>query len=272
MRRRRKSSRHFFAYFLVIAALCGAYLVYTRPGTVSIQATQPLESKNENTEPLAVETPTNQQSSNDIVPVTAPQHDYAIPPIKNGLAPVLLVIPTKEPVVFLGIDDGANKQDFELQMMKDNNIHASVFLARRFITDNPLFFKTVENQGSIIEDHSLTHRLLSGVSYQEQKQEICGMSDYILEKYGHRPTFFRPPGGSYDQTTQKATADCGMKAVVMWHAKANGGSMQYQSGHSLKAGDIVLMHFRPEFKKDMQAFIDASAAAGLHTELLEDWL
>ena len=48
--------------------------------------------------------------------------------------------------------------------------------------------------------------------------------------------------------------------------------MQYQVGHSLRAGDIVLMHFRPEFAKDMKAFVDAETAAGLHTELLEDWL
>jgi hypothetical protein len=61
-----------------------------------------------------------------------------------------------------------------------------------------------------------------------------------------------------------------MKAVVTWIAKANGGSMQYQIGNGLRPGDIVLMHFRPEFKQDLQAFINAQDAAGLHTELLED--
>lgn len=82
----------------------------------------------------------------------------------------------------------------------------------------------------------------------------------------------RPPGGNYNKDTPRAAAACGMKAVVQWIAKANGGSMQYQIGHGLRAGDIVLMHFRPEFKSDMQAFLDAEKAAGLHTELLEDWL
>ena len=63
-----------------------------------------------------------------------------------------------------------------------------------------------------------------------------------------------------------------MKAVVLWIAKANGGSMQYQVGNRLRPGDIVLMHFRPEFAQDMQAFVDAEKAAGLHTVLLEDWI
>ncbi|MCX6727237.1 MAG: polysaccharide deacetylase family protein [Candidatus Saccharibacteria bacterium] len=198
--------------------------------------------------------------------------DYTIPPVINGLAPVLSSIPTKRPVVFLGIDDGANKQPFELEMVKANNIKASLYLANRFISNDYDYFKDYITAGSLIEDHSMTHTLLAGKSYGFQKQEICDTAELFLSKYGRRPIFFRPPGGSYDVTTQRAAADCGMKAVVLWIAKANGGSMQYQIGNKLRPGDIVLMHFRPEFKADMQAFLNAQNAAGLHTELLEDWL
>lgn len=198
--------------------------------------------------------------------------DGSIPPIVNGLAPAISTIKTKEQVVFLGIDDGANKKDFELKLMKANNIKASLFLANRFITDNPFFFTDFMGEGSLIEDHTMHHKLLQGLPYAEQKAEICDEADLFLKEYGRRPILFRPPGGSYDVETQRAAADCGMKAVVLWIAKANGGSMQYQIGHSLRPGDIVLMHFRPEFQADMQAFLDAEHAAGLHTELLEDWL
>jgi peptidoglycan/xylan/chitin deacetylase (PgdA/CDA1 family) len=96
------------------------------------------------------------------------------------------------------------------------------------------------------------------------------MADYVQQQFGRRPIFFRPPGGAYSNTMRRAAADCGMKAVVTWIAKANGGSMQYQIGDHLRPGDVVLMHFRPEFKQDMQAFLDAMTVAGLHTELLEN--
>jgi peptidoglycan/xylan/chitin deacetylase (PgdA/CDA1 family) len=109
-------------------------------------------------------------------------------------------------------------------------------------------------------------------SYAQQKDEICGMADYELLHYGRRPTLFRPPGGAYSDTMRQAAADCGMKAVVTWIAKADDGAMQYQIGGVLRPGDVVLMHFRPEFRQDLQAFIDAQNAAGLHTELLEDAL
>ena len=215
-------------------------------------------------------------SANNVTQVKkmAPEvkNDYVIPPISNGLAPLLTTIPTKQNVVFLGIDDGINKEAFELQMMKAHNIKASLYLANIYIKDNPKFFKDFVKAGSYIENHTVNHRQLSKLSYAEQKKEICEEADLQATQFGRRPVLFRPPYGDYNQNTLRAAADCGMKAVVTWIAKANGGSMQYQIGNSLRPGDIVLMHFRPEFKSDMQAFIDAEKAAGLHTALLEDWL
>jgi peptidoglycan/xylan/chitin deacetylase (PgdA/CDA1 family) len=200
--------------------------------------------------------------------------DYTLPPIQDGLAPVLTTIPTKQPVVFLGIDDGGFKDPSELQVMKDNNIKATLFLSNAFISDNPDFFKQFVTAGqALIEDHTLHHYIdLPSRSLAVQEAEICGEADYMQQEYGRRPVLFRPPGGSYNTTTQRAAATCGMKAVINWIAKANGGAMQYQIGSVLRPGDIVLMHFRPVFLQDMQAFIVAEKAAGLHTELLEDWL
>jgi peptidoglycan/xylan/chitin deacetylase (PgdA/CDA1 family) len=216
------------------------------------------------------------QPTNSIVPLVISDsviaHDVSIPPVVNGLAPIISRLETKKPVVFLGIDDGVYKQAFELRMMKDYHVKASLFLANSSIKDNPSFFKDFVAAGSLVEDHTIEHKLLSGLSYDEQKQEICGEADLQFQQFGRRPVIFRPPGGDYNTNTQRAAAACGMRAVVLWMAKANGGSMQYQIGNSLKPGDIVLMHFRPEFAKDMQSFLDAEKAAGLHTELLEDWL
>jgi peptidoglycan/xylan/chitin deacetylase (PgdA/CDA1 family) len=147
-----------------------------------------------------------------------------------------------------------------------------LFLSKAFISNNPDFFKQIISLGSLVEDHTINHDTTMSTSqnYQQMVNEICGMADYEQAHYGRRPIFFRPPGGTYSNTMRRAAADCGMKAVVDWIAKANGGSMQYQIGNKLRPGDIVLMHFRPEFKQDMQAFLNAMNAAGLHTELLED--
>ncbi|MDQ6754348.1 MAG: polysaccharide deacetylase family protein [Actinomycetota bacterium] len=199
--------------------------------------------------------------------------DFALPPVTGGLVPVLTRIPTQQRVVFLTIDDGANKTAQEVELLRTNGIKATLFLAQAFIGGNPDFFKGFTADGSLVEDHSIGHLLnLAQLPYAQQKAEICGMADYEQQHYGRRPILFRPPGGPYTTVMRKAAADCGIKAIIDWEAKANAGHMDYQYGTVLRPGEIVLMHFRPEFAADFNAFLAAQKAAGLQVVLLEDYL
>lgn len=269
-------TRHVITVILVIIFMLGAIgavdgllhfdeAVVTSPSKPSAQIAHTNATK-----PKPAQKPTPAKQAD---PPT-PKHDYVIPPVVDGIPPVVTNFPTSDPVVFLTIDDGAFKDPLVIQTIKDNHVKASLFLAQTFITSNPDFFKQITAMGSLIEDHTLTHDLNmeTDMTYDQQVSEICGMADYEQQTYGRRPIFFRPPGGAYSDTMLRAAGACGMRAVVTWIAKANGGSMQYQIGDHLRPGDVVLMHFRPEFQQDMKAFIDAQNAAGLHTELLEDWV
>lgn len=199
--------------------------------------------------------------------------DYVLPPIENGLAPVLTKVPTEQKVVFLTIDDGAVKRDSDLALLEENGIKASLFLAHTFVAGDPQYYQKYVSAGHLIENHTMTHNLgFIQLSYEQQKAEICGMADYEEAQYGRRPVFFRPPGGPYTQATRQAVAECGMKAIIDWETKANAGGMDYQIGAGLRPGDIVLMHFRPEFPDDLGAFLQAQKAAGLKVVLLEDYL
>lgn len=199
--------------------------------------------------------------------------DYVLPPIVDGMAPVLTKIPTEQKVVFLTIDDGAVKRDSDLALLERHGIKASIFLAHDIIANDPNFFLKYTAAGHPIENHTMTHNLgFIQLSYEAQKAEICGMADFEEKHYGRRPVFFRPPGGPYTQATQRAVAACGLKAIVDWETKANAGGMDYQVGSGLRPGDIVLMHFRPEFPDDLGAFMKAQKAAGLKVVLLEDYL
>lgn len=247
---------------LVVALVCfvtmKALSLYSEVSNIKVSPPQPI---------VTYHPPVKKEA----VVVVAPKPDAYIPPVQGGLAPVLTTINTKQPVVFLGIDDGAYKGPEVVTLLKKYNIKATLFLADAFIHSDPQFFTQI--QGAVIEDHTTTHDLkLATKSLAYQQQEICSMADTEQKYYGRRPILFRPPGGAYTQTTRQAAANCGMRAVVNWIAKANGGSMQYQIGNKLRPGDIVLMHFRPEFKQDLEAFVAAETVAGLHTELLEDWL
>ncbi|MDD7835858.1 MULTISPECIES: polysaccharide deacetylase family protein [Paenarthrobacter] len=197
-----------------------------------------------------------------------------MPPITGGLAPVITKIPTKHPVVFLTIDDGNIKTPESVKLMAEYDYPASLFLTKDTIADNPAFFKAFKAQGSLVENHTVTHNInmVRQWGYQQQLNDLVGMQEYALQQYGRRPTLFRPPGGAYSTVMRQAVADAGMKAIITWEAKANAGKMDYQVGNSLRPGDIVLMHFRAEFAADLAAFRAAQLAAGLEVVLLEDFL
>ena len=200
--------------------------------------------------------------------------DYQLPPITGGLAPVITKIQTKHPVVFLTIDDGNIKTPESVKLMAEYDYPASLFLTKDTVADDPAFFNAFKAQGSLVENHTVSHNInmVRQWGYQQQLNDMVGMQEYAFAHYGRRPTLFRPPGGAYSTVMRQAVADAGMKAIVTWEAKANAGKMDYQVGNSLRPGDIVLMHFRAEFAADLAAFRAAQLAAGLEVVLLEDFL
>jgi peptidoglycan/xylan/chitin deacetylase (PgdA/CDA1 family) len=200
--------------------------------------------------------------------------DFTLPPVLNGLAPVLTRIPTRHPVVFLTIDDGVTRTPEMVRLMAEYDYPASFFLTRNFVQDDPAFFRQFAAQGSLVENHTVSHdiNMASRLGYQQQLAEMTGMQAFAQQQFGRLPALFRPPGGAYSTATRQAVAAAGMKALVTWEAKANSGRMDYQYGNALRPGDIVLMHFRPEFAADLAAFRAAQLAAGLEVVLLEDFL
>jgi peptidoglycan/xylan/chitin deacetylase (PgdA/CDA1 family) len=188
------------------------------------------------------------------------------------LPPVFARIATTEPVVFLTIDDGVHKAPEELPLLQASGLRATLFLTNSAIHRNPQFFVPFVAAGNPVENHTISHRAMSSLGYADQVAEICGEADLQQQQFGRRPTLFRPPEGAFNADTQRAAAACGMQAIVTWVATVDHGAIQYQLARHLRPGDIVLMHFRPEFARDLAAFVTAMRAAGLHTELLEDWL
>ncbi|MFC9393391.1 polysaccharide deacetylase family protein [Streptomyces sp. NPDC057027] len=166
----------------------------------------------------------------------------------EGLPPVFTTVPTKQKVVFLTIDDGAEKDPQLLKMMKELRIPYSAFLSDYVVNDDYGYFAKMqksEESGVALNNHTLHHRYLPALSYSEQKREICGMQDVIGKQFGKRPTLFRPPYGNYNEDTLTAAKSCGIKAVPLWAAEAFPDHMEWREwDRDLHPGDIVLTHFR----------------------------
>ncbi|MCQ4196408.1 polysaccharide deacetylase family protein [Streptomyces sp. BPPL-273] len=225
------------------------------------------------------------------VPLTAPEPPAKKPEItardgfevegqeEDGLPPVFTTIPTKEKIVFLTIDDGAEKDRAFLRMMSELKIPYTVFLTDEEIKDDYGYFKKMQGRGVTLNNHTLSHPYLPGLSYAEQKREICGMQDVMEKRYGKRPVLFRPPFGNYNRDTLRAAKTCGIEYAPIWNEEVFVDHWEYREwDRDLHPGDIVLTHFRGTEDWDgtmtdmARRFLDRITAEGYAVARLEDYL
>ncbi|MGW3142281.1 polysaccharide deacetylase family protein, partial [Streptomyces sp. NPDC001139] len=196
-----------------------------------------------------------------------------------GLPPVFTTVPTRQKVVFLTIDDGAEKDRAFLRMMSELKIPYSAFLSNFLVKDDYAYFRRMQSEGVSLNNHTLTHPYLPGLSYAEQKHEICGMQKIMKRQFGRAPTLFRPPFGNYNQDTLRAAKSCGIAYAPIWDEEVFVDHWEYrEDDRSLHPGDIVLTHFRgrDEWKgtmvDDMRRFLNKVTAEGYAVARLEDYL
>ncbi|MEU6013171.1 polysaccharide deacetylase family protein [Streptomyces sp. NPDC047515] len=163
----------------------------------------------------------------------------------DSLPPVFTTVPTKDRVVFLTMDDGAEKDPELLRMMDELDIPYSAFLSDYEVSDNYGYFGEAQRLGVSLNNHTLNHPYLPGLSYSGQRREICGQQDIIEKQFGKRPTLFRPPYGNYNGDTLRIAKSCGIKAVPLWNEEAFPDHMEWrEEDQDLHPGDIILTHFR----------------------------
>ncbi|MFH8989050.1 polysaccharide deacetylase family protein [Streptomyces sp. NPDC017940] len=195
------------------------------------------------------------------------------------LPPVFTTIPTKHKVVFLTVDDGAEKSPAFLRMMSDLQIPYTAFLSDYLVKEDYGYFKQMQDRGVVLNNHTLNHRYMPKLSYKKQRREICGMQDVIEKRYGKRPELFRPPYGNYNRTTLRAAKSCGIKAVPLWASEGFADHMEWREwDKDLHRGDIILTHFRGRADwngtmTDMvRTVLKKATAKGYAIARLEDYL
>ncbi|MEU9476451.1 polysaccharide deacetylase family protein [Streptomyces sp. NPDC048191] len=151
-------------------------------------------------------------------------------------------VATRDRVVFLTYDDGADKDPRFVDMVRELRLPVSMFLTDSIAGPGYGHFARLHRQGAGIENHALEHHALPALPYAGQRAEICGQQDRLRSRLGLRARLFRPPYGAYDTTTLRAAADCGISAVVLWRAAMTPDGLVYTHGeHHLRPGDIILV-------------------------------
>ncbi|MDT0267802.1 polysaccharide deacetylase family protein [Streptomyces sp. DSM 44915] len=197
----------------------------------------------------------------------------------EGLPPVIVQVPTDHKVIFLTVDDGADKDPALLEMLRDLDVPISGFLSDEVAREDYGYFREAQRAGYGMHNHSITHRQMNTLSRAEQRAEICGQQDIMERELGHRPVLFRPPYGAYDEDTLRAAAECGIEVVPLWAAEAFPDRIDYgRADQRFRPGDIVLTHFRGEREWDaamtdmVRLLLDTATEQGFAVARLEDYL
>ncbi|MER8099792.1 polysaccharide deacetylase family protein [Kitasatospora sp. NPDC094016] len=182
-----------------------------------------------------------------LTPAPAPPADKPIKLERTGPVPVFSEVKTSDKVVFITIDDGAEKDPKFVEMLTELKVPISMFLTRDIVKNDYGYFKPLQALGNHIQNHTVDHPVMSKIPAEKQKSEICDAQSALTQQYGTAPLLFRPPfgDGANTPTLNNSVQQCGPRAMVLWRESMQIHDMQYQAADKkLKSGDIILAHFR----------------------------
>ncbi|PJN34973.1 hydrolase [Streptomyces sp. CB02613] len=187
--------------------------------------------------------------------------------------PVVSHVETTDPVVFITIDDGWFHDPAAAKLLLDRRVPASLFvLPGAYSYDSGYFHTLLDHGRSRVENHTINHPDLTTLDAAGQRAELCGARDQHLAEFGDGPRLMRPPYGVYNEATRTAARACGAEGLVTWtHDLTTWGSVAPPTP-TLKAGDIILLHFTETLEQDLKRTLDLAEQAGLKPAPLREYV
>lgn len=180
-------------------------------------------------------------------------------------------VETREPVVFITVDDGIYKDLDARRLIEKRQIPVTSFVTAWTVKDRARYFERVSSQGSI-QNHSATHSSFSLLS-TDLDHELCYTQRKLRRDFGSTPWMMRPPyGAGADSPRVRAVARrCGIERIVMWDTVIDNGVASYRDGR-LRPGSIMLLHFGPDLEQDLRTALRIARKAGLRPADLAAYL
>lgn len=182
-------------------------------------------------------------------------------------------IGTDDDVVFVTIDDGWTRSAGALRLIRRIRMPVSVFPLTAAAQGRRIsFFRDLKRAGARIGNHTRTHPWLPGLPFARAQREICGASRELARRLGNRPVVMRPPYGGWSERLMPAAEACGIHTIVLWSAEVIHGQLITRNGGGLRGGDIVLLHFRRDLRRDLIVLRAAARERGLRFAPLANYL
>lgn len=150
--------------------------------------------------------------------------------------------------VVLSFDDGPSKVLPQiLDILKQQEVPAMFFWQSRLLYPSRPWQRLL-GEGHVIGTHSMKHRNLVQLSYEEQCMDIRNSLAHIEKITGMPVVFFRPPFGRFNSDTLKAARALGLTTVMWrissmdWELKDDPSQIIRYVTENLEDGAIILLH------------------------------
>ena len=186
-------------------------------------------------------------------------------PVANAQAmPITYRVETKDPVVFITIDDGIVTSSAGLAYVEKHRIPITSFLTSSQVTDSKVrYFERISRWGSV-QNHTMVHGALDDPK-TDVEWEICETQDRFEKQFGYRPWMLRPPygAGPDDPDVLKYAEKCGINRIVLWNVVVTDDNKVEYWDPPIRAGDIVLLHWVDGLDVGLEKILELGEAQGL---------
>lgn len=152
---------------------------------------------------------------------------------------------------------GADDTDELLEILKNNDVHATFFLCGYWVDKYPEEVKKIYEAGHDIGNHSSTHPHSSQLSLEENKQNIMGAHEKVKNLLDIDMNLYRPPFGEYNDTVLDAAKECGYYPIqwdvdsLDWKEYGVQDEINRVLNHkALGNGSIILFHNDAKYTPD----------------------
>lgn len=137
-----------------------------------------------------------------------------------------------------------------LDTLKLNNVKATFFITAHYLNTNTDLVKQMIEEGHIVGNHTVNHKVLPDISEKELEKEIMDLHTILYEKTGYEMKYIRPPKGEYSEFVLKKCNELGYK-TVMWSFAYDDWDENKQNRteygkekilSNLHNGEIMLLH------------------------------
>lgn len=195
-------------------------------------------------------------------------------PAQAQALPVTYRVDTKDPVVFITIDDGIITPAAALAYVEKHRIPITSFLTSSQVTGSKVrYFERISRWGSI-QNHTTTHANLATSDAGLIKRQVCPVQIDYRRTFGTKPWMLRPPYGSgpTGSTLHDIARRCKITDIVMWDAVIDQGRLTTRYGDGLQPGSVILLHYTGNLAADLKVAVTAARAKGLKPANLDDYL